>query len=393
MQATPATWRMLIDAGWKGQQGLKILCTGEALPVDLANELLGCGDSVWNLYGPTETTIWSTLQRVERSDSASVPIGRPIANTQVYVLDRWLNPVPMGVVGELHIGGVGLARGYWNRPELTAEKFVPDPFRASPGGRLYKTGDLARYLPDGTLEFLSRIDHQVKIRGFRIELGEIEAVLAEHQGVSESVVLAREDAPGHKRLVAYVVAEKQAAPTVTELRNWVKERLPEYMVPSAFVMLQAIPVTPNGKVNRRALPVPDTLRPDLEQGYLAPRTPAEETLARIWADVLKLERVGVNDNFFELGGHSLLATQVISRIRETLELDVPLRRMFERPVLADFAQLVLQLQSLPRTAAATGIKRRDRATPEQLLARFDQLSEQEIGGLLNNMMAGKEIEN
>jgi acyl carrier protein len=218
-------------------------------------------------------------------------------------------------------------------------------------------------------------------------------VLAEHQGVSESVVLAREDVPGHKRLVAYVVAEKQAAPTVTELRNWMKERLPEYLVPAAFVMLQAIPVTPNGKVNRRALPVPDTLRPDLEQGYLAPRTPAEETLARIWAEVLKLERVGVNDNFFELGGHSLLATQVISRIRETLELDVPLRRMFERPVLADFAQLVLQLQSLPRTAAATGIKRRDRATPEQLLARFDQLSEQEIGGLLNNMMSGKEIEN
>ncbi|PYT28586.1 MAG: non-ribosomal peptide synthetase, partial [Acidobacteria bacterium] len=351
MQATPATWRMLIDAGWKGQQGLKILCTGEALPVDLANGLVGRGDSVWNLYGPTETTIWSTLQRVERSDSASVPIGRPIANTQVYVLDRWLNPVPIGVVGELHIGGVGLARGYWNRPELTGEKFIPDPFRASPGGRLYKTGDLARYLPDGTLEFLSRIDHQVKIRGFRIELGEIEAVLAEHHGVSESVVLAREDAQGHKRLVAYVVAEKQAAPTVTELRNWVKERLPEYMVPSAFVMLQAIPVTHNGKVDRRALPVPDTLRPDLEQGYLAPRTSAEETLARIWADVLKLERVGVNDNFFELGGDSILGIQVISRANQA-GLRLTSKQLFQYQTIVELATVGDQVQLI---AAEQGV--------------------------------------
>src|SRR5947199_6439386 len=175
MHARPATWRMLIDAGWKGQQGLKILCTGEALPVDLANGLVGRGESVWNLYGPTETTIWSTLQRVERSDSASVPIGRPIANTQVYVLDRWLNPVPIGVPGELHIGGVGLARGYWNRPQLTAEKFIADPFRPAPSAQLYKTGDLVRLLPDGTLEFLGRIAHQVRIRGFRYDLGVLES--------------------------------------------------------------------------------------------------------------------------------------------------------------------------------------------------------------------------
>jgi len=248
---------------------------------------------------------------------------------------------------------------------------------------------LARYRADGVIEYHGRIDHQVKIRGFRIELGEIETVLMQQEGVSESVVLAREDAPGQKRLVAYVVAEKQAALTVTELRNWVKEKLPEYMVPAAFVMLPAIPVTQNGKVDRRALPVPDSVRPELEQGYLAPRTPEEEILARIWAEVLKLERVGVHDNFFELGGHSLLATQVISRIGETLQVDVPLMKVFEFPVLVDLAQQILQLHSLPRTSKAVTIKRRNGATHDQLLARLDQLSEEEIGGLLNNMMAGQ----
>ncbi|PYI95249.1 MAG: non-ribosomal peptide synthetase [Verrucomicrobia bacterium] len=389
MQATPAMWRMLIEAGWKGNPELKVLCGGEACSRELATQLLRRSGSVWNMYGPTETTIWSAVHKITSENQDPIVIGRPIANTQIYILDRALNPVPVGVSGELHIGGVGLARGYLHRAELTAEKFVADPFAKEIRAQLYKTGDLARYRADGVIEYLGRIDHQVKIRGFRIELGEIEAVLAEHHGVSESVVLAREDAPGHKRLVAYVVAEKQAAPMVTELRNWVKGRLPEYMVPAALVMLQAIPVTQNGKVDRRALPVPDSVRPELEQGYLAPRTPEEEILARIWAEVLKLERVGVHDNFFELGGHSLLATQVISRIGETLQVDLPLMKVFEFPVLVDLAQQILQLQSLPRTSKAVTIKRRNGATHDQLLARLDQLSEEEIGGLLNNMMAGQ----
>ena len=334
-----------------------------------------------------------TASRAVRSTSTTLVSGlEPSRSSASFTRPSWAvvhGKVATSKPGELHIGGVGLARGYLNRGELTAEKFVGYRFGKEPGARLYKTGDLARYRADGVIEYHGRIDHQVKIRGFRIELGEIETVLMQQEGVSESVVLAREDAPGQKRLVAYAVAEKQAALTVTELHNWVKEKLPEYMVPAAFVMLPAIPVTQNGKVDRRALPVPDSVRPELEQGYLAPRTPEEEILARIWAEVLKLERVGVHDNFFELGGHSLLATQVISRIGETLQVDVPLMKVFEFPVLVDLAQQILQLHSLPRTSKAVTIKRRNGATHDQLLARLDQLSEDEIGGLLNNMMAGQ----
>ncbi|MBD1837880.1 non-ribosomal peptide synthetase [Coleofasciculus sp. FACHB-501] len=341
MQATPATWRLLLAGGWQGSKGLKILCGGEALPRQLAAQLLVRGDRLWNLYGPTETTIWSTIHPVENSD-ACVSIGRPIANTQVYILDTHLQPVPVGVTGELYISGKGLSRGYLNRPELTAEKFIPNPFleKSETSELLYKTGDLARYLPNGELEYLGRIDHQVKVRGFRIELGEIEAVLNQHPGVQQAVVIAREDNSNDKYLVAYVVPKQEAATTPVQLRSFLKEKLPNYMVPSSFVLLEAIPLTPNGKIDRRALPEPDTARPELESAYIAPRTAIEEVVAGIWTQVLGLEQVGMRDRFFDLGGHSLLATQVISRLREAFQVEIPLRFLFESPTVAGLAERI-----------------------------------------------------
>jgi amino acid adenylation domain-containing protein len=262
MQATPITWRMLLAAGWQGDSRLKILCGGEALPLELAQQLLPRATSLWNLYGPTETTIWSTVCKVEPEDMM-ITIGRPIANTQLYILSPQLQPVPIGVAGELYIGGDGLARGYLNRPELTAERFIHHPFCKEPNARLYKTGDLARYRADGTIEHLGRLDFQVKIRGFRIELGEIETILGQHPAIQQAVVLAREDVPGNKRLVAYMVFRAQQAPSVEELQHHVLNHLPQYMLPSAFVVLQAFPQTPNGKVDRCALPVPQQIQPDL----------------------------------------------------------------------------------------------------------------------------------
>ena len=315
MQATPATWRLLLGAGWQGDEQLRILCGGEALPRMLANQLLRRDSALWNLYGPTETTVWSAIYEVGQN-KGSVSIGQPIANTQIYLLDANLRPVPVGVPRELYIGGAGLARGYLNRPELTAQSFIPDPFSDEPGERLYKTGDLARYLPDGNIEFLGRIDCQVKIRGFRIELGEIETVLGQHPDVRETVVLAREDTPGDKRLVAYVVPRDEQVPTATELRRFLKQKLPDYMIPSAFVLLEVLPLTPNGKVDRRTLPAPNSVRPEMEAAFVAPRTSVEEVLAEIWAEVLGLEQVGIYDNFFELGGNSLLSVQIVSKVRQ-----------------------------------------------------------------------------
>jgi len=332
LQATPATWRMLLDAGWTGDPDLRALCGGEGLPRELAASLAGRTRELWNLYGPTETTVWSAAAHIRPHETGPVSIGRPIAETQIHLLDRQLQTVPLGAPGELWIGGAGLARGYLGRPDLTAERFLPNPLAAEvgePGGRLYRTGDLARHLPDGRMEVLGRIDHQVKIRGFRIELGEIEAVLTALPDVREAVVVAREG-----QLVAYVVGDAAAE----ELRRSLYERLPEYMVPSALVSLPALPLTPNGKVDRKALPAPEWQR--AEGGYLAPRTPVEEVLAGIWAEVLGLERVGVTDHFFELGGHSLLATRVMSRLRSALGVDVPLRDLFAAPRLADFAARV-----------------------------------------------------
>ena len=289
-----------------------------------------------NLYGPTEAAVDVTYWACRKGDDRlTVPIGRPVANTQMYVLDTRMQPVPVGVAGELYIGGVQVGRGYVGRDDLTTERFVSDPFSKTPGARLYKTGDLARHLPDGAIEYLGRLDYQVKIRGQRIELGEIEATLDKHAGVGQSVVMAREDTPGDQRLVAYVVP-RQAAPSTEELKEHLSRELPAYMVPSAFVFLEALPLTSSGKVDRKLLPVPE--RSDSKATYVAPRTATEEILAGIWGKVLGLERVGVHDNFFELGGHSLLATRLISRIRGAFQVELPLRCLFEAPTVASLAE-------------------------------------------------------
>ncbi len=319
-----------------------LLIGGEALDPHRVREALKNDPParLVNGYGPTEGTTFTTwyLAQEAAEGASSIPIGRPISNTQTYLLDRNQQPTPIGIAGELYIGGDGLARGYFNRPELTAEKFVPNPYSERPGARLYRTGDLVRYLPDGAIEFLGRLDHQVKLRGFRIELGEIETTLQQHPAIQEAVILAREDEPGNKRLVAYLVSVGDAAPTIEELHSFLRQKLPWYMAPSAYVWLESLPVTPNGKIDRRALPAPDKTRPQLEAAFVAPRTPTEEQLAAIYAEVLGLERVGISDHFFDLGGHSLLATQVISRVRQSFEIELPLRSLFETPTVAGLAE-------------------------------------------------------
>jgi len=338
MQATPATWRMLLAAGWQGSQELKILCGGEALPRDLAAQLLVRGAAVWNLYGPTETTIWSTAYQLEATqlEKSLVPIGRPIANTTIYLLDSFGQPVPIGVPGELYIGGAGVARGYLNRPELTTQRFILHPV----GGRLYKTGDLARYRSDGTLEYLGRTDYQVKLRGFRIELGEIEAVLSQHPAVAQAVAIVREDEPDNQYLAAYIVVQVPSADLTHELRQFFAQKLPHYMIPSAFVRLETLPLTPNGKVNRRDLPAPDVGNDYGQRTFVPPRNPVEEAVVGMWVQILGVEPVGIYDNFFELGGHSLLATQLISRLENCFEVELPLRRLFEEPTVAGLATAI-----------------------------------------------------
>ena len=318
----------------------------------------GAPQRLLHVYGPTESTTFATWHLVEHveADARTIPIGQPISNTQVYVLNDALQPAPIGVPGELHLGGDGLARGYLDRPELTAEKFIPNPFGP---GRLYKTGDLVRWLPDGAIEYLGRIDHQVKLRGFRIELGEIEAALNQHPAVQECVVLAREDTPGEKRLVAYVVLSDADA----DLRSHLQAMLPEYMIPSAFVMLEALPLNPNGKVDRNALPVPDLSTISNRADFVAPRTPSEIALAAIWCDVLGIAQVGVHDNFFALGGHSLLATQVISRIRQTFSVEIPLRAIFETPTVEGLASQIDALLQVNGAATAVEIPVADRSQP------------------------------
>jgi natural product biosynthesis luciferase-like monooxygenase protein/amino acid adenylation domain-containing protein/FkbM family methyltransferase len=304
---------------------------GEPLPLKLVEQLY-CQSNiqqVFNLYGPSEDTTYSTFTLVKAEDSV-LSIGRPINNTQVYVLDRYLKPMPIGVPGELYIGGDGLASGYLNRPELTTQKFIRNPFNNHPDSRLYRTGDLVRYLPNGNLEYLGRLDHQVKIRGFRIELGEIEALLRQHPDVRDVVVVARED-----RLVAYLAA---ADISVKTLRSFLGEKLPEFMIPAIFMILDTLPLTPNGKLDRRSLPVPEVNIWKSESEYVAPRTVVEEVLAAIWSEILGLEKVGIKDNFFALGGHSLLATQVISRLREAFQVELPLRSLFAAPTVADLSE-------------------------------------------------------
>ncbi|MBP0000389.1 MAG: amino acid adenylation domain-containing protein [Cyanobacteria bacterium SID2] len=452
MQATPATWQLLLQSGWKGNQQLKILCGGESLPRELADRILEQCGSLWNVYGPTETTIWSTVCEVFPGEGF-VPVGRPIDNTELYLLDDRLQLVPHGEIGELYIGGAGLARGYLNRPKLTAERFIPHPFSDRDGERLYRTGDLARFRNDGNLECLGRVDHQVKIRGFRIELGEIEALLWKYPDIHSAVVVAREDIPGDKRLAAYIksdlvperipyqsavkvnahgnwsmklttdiskngiglvgvpttwtasqpvsveltlpgtsqaqildgkvawrhgeqagiqfvlsptqqVALQQAVDDlldtqgllkmlrrslVSNLRDYLKTQLPDYMIPSNFVILNDFPLTPNGKVDRKALPTPDKLGGDWQDGRVAPQTAVEHELADIWQEVLALENIGIHDNFSELGGHSLLAIQLVGRVSETFDLELPLHCFLEAPTIAGLAQT---LDTLHESATA-----------------------------------------
>ena len=320
----------------------QLLAGGDALSLPHVRKALAVLDgTLINGYGPTEGTTFTCCHPMTSTEGLdfTVPIGRPIANTRVHLLDSAGQPAPVGVLGELYAGGDGLARGYHGRPDLTAERFVPDPFNA--GERLYRTGDLARWRPDGSIEFLGRTDHQVKVRGFRIEPGEIEAALARHPTVGPVVVMAREDRPGDKRLVAYFVPREGAdAPTVTELRDFLGERLPSYMVPSAFVQLSDLPLTANGKVDRRALPAPDGTRPEMEAQYVEPRTAVERQLAALWSEVLEVERVGARDSFFELGGQSLLATQIVSRVRDAFGVEVPLRALFQEPTVEGLAAAV-----------------------------------------------------
>jgi amino acid adenylation domain-containing protein len=349
MQATPVTWRMLLASGWQGSRELTILCGGEALSEELASELAPRCAALWNMYGPTETTIWSSIQRIPEN-IGKISLGRPIANTQCYILDGYLNPVPVGVAGALYIGGDGLARGYLKRPELTAAKFLANPFSNDPVSRLYQTGDLARYLPDGSIEFLGRVDDQVKIRGYRIELGEIEAALGQHVAIQQAVVLAREDTPGDRRLVVYVVATPGSTSSASDLRTFLLQKLPEYMVPTIFMSLESLPLTANGKLDRKALPAPDQTRRELDEAFVPPRTPVEEILVRIWAEVLKLDKVGIHDNFFTLGGHSLLAIGVVSRLRNHFRVDIPVRILFEAPTVA---RLAVQLEHPAKTVVSS----------------------------------------
>jgi amino acid adenylation domain-containing protein len=327
LQATPATWRLLLEADWRPARPFRAFCGGEPLPRDLADALLKRVHELWNLYGPTETTIWSTLERVEPSP-APVTIGRPIANTQVYVLDGAGSPVPIGVPGELWIGGAGVALGYHRRPELTAERFVADRFSDLPGARLYRTGDLARWDAQGRLQHLGRVDHQVKIRGFRIELGEIEAGLSAHPAVLQAVVMGREAGPADLRLVAYIVFKAGADLTASDVRRYLRRSLPDYMIPSVVAAVDTIPLTPNGKVDRAALPDPFRNAVQTTRHHVVPAPGAEQTMADIWREILQVDSIGAEDNFFELGGHSLLSLRVMNAVEKRLGWRMDVRTLF-----------------------------------------------------------------
>jgi natural product biosynthesis luciferase-like monooxygenase protein len=382
LQCTPSRAAMLLlepNAANSLQQLRTILLGGEALPSTLAAQLREItAAELHNMYGPTETTIWSSSERISGGE---ITIGRPIANTQIYLLDEQLQPVPLGVPGRLYIGGDGLARGYLRRPDLTAERFIPDPFSQTPGSRLYHTGDLARYLPEGRLLYLGRSDQQIKLRGYRIELGEIETALRQDPQIRQAVVVVREDDPGDARLVAYVVREQgntgTGEPTedlALDLRSFLLDRLPEYMIPSAFVPLDELPLTPNGKIDRRALPRPDTQQPTSEERYVAPRSALESVIANTWAKILGVERIGVHDNFFLLGGHSLLAIKIAAQLGKTFQMQLPVRRLFEQPTVAALAQVIVAQESRPGQSEkiAQLIQRIKADSPDNLRKTLEQ---------------------
>ena len=378
LKITPSHLTTLLNAA-EGKAVLPrqyLVLGGEASSWHLVERIQRLGScAVINHYGPTEATVGCCTFAVRENDvakwaPATMPIGRPIANDEIYILDQHLQPTPIGVPGELCIGGTGLAKGYLNQPQQTAERFVPHPFSKLTSARLYRTGDLARFLPDGNVEFLGRIDHQVKIRGFRVEPAEIEAMLKQHPAVKQSVIVPYDDKAGEKRLAAYIVAAK--APTSEELRSFLLQQLPEYMVPSAFVTIDSLPLTSNGKVDLRALPSPEKGQVRVEREFMAPRNPAEEKLVGIWTEVLKLPQVSVNDNFFELGGHSLLATQIISRIRNSFRVQLPLHSFLETPTVSDLAE---KISHCP--AAET-----EEEEMARLLGELDGLSDEEAERLL-----------
>lgn len=322
-----------------------VISAGESVPLDVVASWAN-GRKFFNGYGPTEATVGPTIYRVDQftKETTAIPIGRPLNNVKAYILDKDLNPAPPGVNGELHIGGVCLARGYHDRPDLTAEKFIPDPFSSQPGSRLYRTGDLARFRPDGNIEFLGRVDFQVKIRGFRIELEEIESGLKKHPAVENAIVLAKKDKSGENRLVAYIVNDHQPVPEPDELRNFLKDKLPDYMVPSFFVPLESLPLTQSGKIDRKALPEPQDLRLSAHATYVKPGTETETLLANIWQEVLKLEKVGIHDNFFDLGGHSLSMAKVHSQFCEQVQREISIIELFKYPTIYSLAQFLQQGQ-------------------------------------------------
>ena len=340
LQATPATWKLMLEAGWERTPGLKMLCGGESLPRDLANRMLQRGAELWNMYGPTETTIWSSVDRVQPG-SDPVLIGRPIANTQLYIVDKQMEPVPRGVVGELLIAGDGLSRGYRNRPDLTAERFIETSF-LDPGNRAYRTGDLARFRPDGRVELLGRLDHQVKVRGYRIELGEIEKVLSQHEALKDAVVVTQEDQDGNKRLVAYCIPVTGGRLKSGELGQFLQRKLPDYMLPSCFVEMKVFPLTPNGKIDRKALPKPESITLEAGAPFVEPEGELELRLADIWKKALRKPVIGANANFFDLGGHSLLAAQVFAQMERQIGVKLPLALLFQTPTIRQLAASVQQ---------------------------------------------------
>jgi thioesterase domain-containing protein/acyl carrier protein len=348
VQATPATWRMLCESGWTGRPGMRVVCGGEGYGADLVKELLERVGEVWNFYGPTEATVWSVCTRLDHDVADPVPMGRPIANTSCYVLDENRRPVPLGVPGELYLGGVGLARGYLGRPELTEERFVADPFSSAPGARMYRTGDLVRYRGDATLVFIGRTDHQVKLRGFRIELGEIESALTAQEGIAQAVVIVREDDPGDRRLVAYVVGSGSPFEHAT-LHEELRRLVPAYMVPSAIVTLDQFPLTPNGKLDRKALPEPEWGQGNRE--LVDPRDELETEVAAVCHEVFGSQPFGVTDNFFDLGFDSIMAARLFTRIERTFGSELPLATIFQAPTVAQLANLLRD-----RTALEGGSK-------------------------------------
>ena len=373
MQATPATWRLLLETGWKGKKDLKILCGGEALPKQLATELLPLCDELWNMYGPTETTIWSSVHRIQAEDPV-ILIGTPIANTEFYILDEYLQMVPPGSIGRLFIGGDGLARGYLNREELTNERFIQHPFSSDEAQKLYDTGDLARMHPNGFVECIGRNDSQVKIRGFRIELGEIESVLMDQHSIAKAAVIVTGDQQEEKKLAAYYELKAGADQSISGIRTSLRTYLPEYMVPSFFIQMDTMPLTPNGKIDRNALPAPDSQLTQSDHPYVAPRTPTEQTVADVWREVLNQDKIGINDNFFDLGGHSLQATRVLTRLSQSAQIDIPLRTFFEHPTVEELALEITQLQ----------VGQENDQDIMQMIEELEDLSEEEISALLRD---------